>query len=1251
MARFSKVIKELNIGRQSAIEYLRIKGLPVEDDLNAKLTDEQVSLLTIEFGHNKNLSGEFQTHDNLKINLLYDEDKYFLGVVKFFDIYKDFGFIVTNNCNMTTPIYDQNFYANSSSFIEKEAKKEGRIVVFQIEKQWNGKGRAVNVRRFTKSDEDAILALSYYGDHECIDFNNKKTNLYNNTYKPSKLVAKKVMSIITNDEERSPQRTLQHFKFFIEHYKIGGDSKSRYIFDREFTMDYKSVWFLFFSIFTDEERIEILKSYPSSAKYFDNIELILKWKECGFFEEYTLPQLEEIKTTIDYLPKDCFSIIKERIEVIVDVRIKNILAELSKRSDIVENDFNKISYYGNFSRDLFEDKVKTRLIKDLLSYFNLTSKKYDDDINKCLIAVFENRFKNVLVNFAENHSNTHARDSFYGFINSMSDVELSKHKEDILQTVAPIIDEYINQHLYHKAISLLGIISSLNESILGQYRKKLYPLIVEHLSQNLLSNINNPDILERSFLSDFDYLTSVFGETDKELIKQKLLSIIKETKSVAVLSIASTNRYSWLSIEEALLLTKRIVSSWSFQNINEFLKFDPNLFDNNLRFAEIIIERAVQLVGSFPLSSFFDGTTIKETKKEENIDRNPERENCTFLNHLRTLIPDGQQSEEWNKYVNSRSAEDLLTLYDNGVIDTLPESVVEGIINSISLESVYLHESKWYNKPTLQNKTLIKVLKNTSVDLFPLIAKRLLQMEMCKDNIPLAVLLTELMTCNKPDEDDYYFFREWANHFQSHLVNLKKSTTSCPRISVILWAVHFQSTTSLAALSDVFSYLPPYLQIRSVKKLFQLIALGKINHTAESLYSLIKSDEKDICFPLEIAFAYLMRREKDPALTLDHNIMLQLLDGRDDHAEWIGIKQLMTECFGRWTIKELSDDRTNWKRNNYYNGIIDNKNDKLRVFVPTKMVDENADLKDYNNVYFHRVVELIKITYSDKEYQVEKEPQGLSYSFNESYEPELFAIARSFNFKFNGLNNFLTFERKEEDDDLFCECRLSNNVDKEFGIAFYWCKNRPCFCSPIRFRLINEWEHYTILDFMRILNIPTDYVNKANKKTRYGHYIILSSYLKSFATFYEHLKCRNCGMLMKPSGITNFTTRAVTEFSCENEFCVEKGKAVYLNHCFNKQNCDAIIDSRDSKTCPNGQYICPECGACCSTGNFRKRIDNLHENGGYISKRLIEFVENELGHWEKKEFFCFKCGKPMKKANEGLYCADCDVNYKDANDN
>lgn len=192
------------------------------------------------------------------MNLIYGADKYFIGAVKFFDTNKDFGFIASNNCNMPSPKYNQDFYVNSSSFIEDDAKKEGRVVVFQVEKQESGKKRAVNVRRITHSGEDVQLALSYYGDHEYIEYkDSRKINLYTHTYKPLNMVANKVKHIIEEDPRRSPEKTAEHFKFFVSHYKQEEYSEDRYVFDRHFSTEEKSIWQSLFSVFTHEELLAV----------------------------------------------------------------------------------------------------------------------------------------------------------------------------------------------------------------------------------------------------------------------------------------------------------------------------------------------------------------------------------------------------------------------------------------------------------------------------------------------------------------------------------------------------------------------------------------------------------------------------------------------------------------------------------------------------------------------------------------------------------------------------------------------------------------------------------------------------------------------------------------------------------------------------------------------------------------------------------------------------------------------------------
>lgn len=1146
---------------------------------------------------------------------------------------------------MPLPKYNQDFYISSASFIEGEAKKEGRIVIFQVDKQDNGKKRAVNVRCITKSDEDVQLALSYYGDHEYIEYkDNRKINLYTNTFKPLGMVADKVRRIIEEDAERSPEKTSAHFKFFVDHYKQNEYSKDRYIFDRQFSTEEKSIWLSLFSVFTDEEQLAVLKIYPTIVKYFNDASIIQKWLEQTLNEDSTISDWQEVEKSFEYIPDECVRYAKQRIETLVDGKIGEVFQELSTRSDISEEDLDASNEYNkNVVMRMYVDCDKQNAVSKLWSYLSFTSKQYEEERAKCLALVKKNRFKKELAAFVGKQYNDNSINDFFNYLNNLATDDFLSFKEELVLSISSILDKAIEENNYGHVVNYIRELTVMGEEFLNPYKYKLLPLIKDALIELVRDSQNSPSRIKSDCISAYEYYSSIYEESEKVGIKQELIPILKETQSIGVLSEVSTGFQTWLTIDEALVLSKQIVSHWGYEELKDFVIKEQKLFDRSIAFANIVVARTKEVVGTIPLCHFFDGTSL-----EENYSRYPERENCAFLKELEKLIPYGQHSSEWDDYINSRSVEDLLILYEHDVIMSVPANVVEIIINTISLDGVYANKGRWYRKPTLKNRTHAKVLETTEVNLFPLIAQRLQTMEMNDENVSLAVLLTELMTANMPDSEiDYYTRREWDTSFTSQIQEFKKANDINQRLAVIWWAIHSRTTTSAASLTEVFAILPPYLQIKIVKKVFGFMSEGRIHHTVESFYCLISNGKRPICFPLEIAFAYLKLRKKDQTKTLDNNIMLQLLEGREDTDEWIGIRDIVTQCSGRWVVNELPNDKHNWKRNNYFNGIISKEKDgRLRVFIPQKMVDENGNIKEYNNKYYARTSQYIQITYKEDEYQIVKETNGVSYYFDETYEVELFAIARPFNFKYNGLNNFVGFETIEQGQEEFCECRLSDKVDNYHGLAFYWCGNKPCFRPPVKYRTDDEWEHYTILDFMRILGISSDYINKKGKRIKFGHYIILSSYLRSFSKFYEHLKCRECGKLMKPSEITNFTSKAVTEFSCINDKCQKKGTSVYLNHCFNTPKCNATIDSRDSKQCPNGLYICPECGACCSTENFKLRISHLHMTGGFVSDWTKTFVEQDIGHWEKQEYYCHKCGDLMLVQSNGYHvCPKCGTEY------
>jgi hypothetical protein len=447
-----------------------------------------------------------------------------------------------------------------------------------------------------------------------------------------------------------------------------------------------------------------------------------------------------------------------------------------------------------------------------------------------------------------------------------------------------------------------------------------------------------------------------------------------------------------------------------------------------------------------------------------------------------------------------------------------------------------------------------------------------------------------------------------------------------------------ETRCSKALLAEIFPLLPPYLQIKVVKRLFRFVSTGEMKFTAKSMYNFISHGEQ-LCLAVEILFSYLTLREDDNTANFNNTHMLKLIDGREDHSEWIGIREFLEQCHGRWSIER---DNLSSCKEQLFNGFLfmDEKINKICLFISKRMVNINYDVQKYNNKFYATINELIALNFSPSDYSTILKSNSIEYYFKSECLRNLILLIKPFKIYYSKLSN-IKFSCDNNQEDFFCECRLADSLNTAYELPFFWCSNRLCFRSAVRFHTDQEWEDYTVLDFMRILNIPIDYKNKMGKITPKGYFIIFSGMMKKFAKFYEHMKCRKCSHLLKPKGITNFAKQAITEFCCTNDTCENYNKLIYLNTCFNSKNCGEIIDSRDTLQCPNGQYICPNCGACCSNEIFEHRISNLKETGGYITQRLLSLANGKYGHWEKGEFYCYKCGGKMNTD----VCQNCGSTY------
>lgn len=484
------------------------------------------------------------------------------------------------------------------------------------------------------------------------------------------------------------------------------------------------------------------------------------------------------------------------------------------------------------------------------------------------------------------------------------------------------------------------------------------------------------------------------------------------------------------------------------------------------------------------------------------------------------------------------------------------------------------------------------------------------------------------------EEPSEYFEKvSWEkrkNEFINSICNLNNDY-----LKVITWALYFKSSGKISLLKDVFYMLSTDVQIRVLKRFFYSMAIGKLSFSLSTLQDILGSNIHKVSLPIEITLKYLSMKVENPNAQMTDTVMLSLLKGRKDHDDWVKINQMLTPCMG--TISLSSDPELNDK-NIFFSGTVEADTasclhyEKFTVRLNPKLLTYSGEVTQYNNNRYNAIIDHIRISFSSSEYESYRDNGEYVFRFDSSAEMKLQIMAKAYRLRMWGVDYKVGLKTDEKGKRFCCEGRASLKPDEETWRAFLWCRNKPCFSKIPYYHSNYEWEQYTILDFMRILSIPTDYINKDGLKSEIGQYVILSSYMIKFNELFEHLKCRECGKLMEPKDLSNFFRSSVTDFSCINPECKEYHKIIYLNNCFNPR-CKSIIDSRDSKTCPNRSYICTECGSCCSHAKYLDRYENLQTTGGKIHPGLLYAIQNKIGHLEQGKRYCSSCGELMNESS------------------
>ncbi len=101
-----------------------------------------------------------------------------LGLVKFFDSFKGFGFIITNKyISQTTTCEIESIYVNSSNIIDSSNLRDNQWVSFEKKKGKRGV-YADKVKIVTFGEEDLLLSLKYTDARACIKGNDRKGDYY-----------------------------------------------------------------------------------------------------------------------------------------------------------------------------------------------------------------------------------------------------------------------------------------------------------------------------------------------------------------------------------------------------------------------------------------------------------------------------------------------------------------------------------------------------------------------------------------------------------------------------------------------------------------------------------------------------------------------------------------------------------------------------------------------------------------------------------------------------------------------------------------------------------------------------------------------------------------------------------------------------------------------------------------------------------------------------------------------------------------
>ncbi len=215
------------------------------------------------------------------------------------------------------------------------------------------------------------------------------------------------------------------------------------------------------------------------------------------------------------------------------------------------------------------------------------------------------------------------------------------------------------------------------------------------------------------------------------------------------------------------------------------------------------------------------------------------------------------------------------------------------------------------------------------------------------------------------------------------------------------------------------------------------------------------------------------------------------------------------------------------------------------------------------------------------------------------------------------------------------------------GLNYFWCDTKnPCFKNCLDNQTLEtctSYQSYTLFHMAEILG----YSKLTPKAGGFEPDLVFrkfSALINRVLRIFGQQRCRECGYLIFP---THGKFGGFSNFTCENQLCTEHNKNVYLSYCYNCKR--GVIDSRDTKQCPNNWYICPTCLSCCDDNLIEKCIQKYIIIHKPIPLSLL--AQRNNGHNDKRKYFCPQCGTQLiantnPNINADWLCQTCGRNFK-----